>query len=493
MFYSNTSIYLYYPNTSSPDATYVYNVSTGVFTQNDLQDGFDGTPDGFMTQYAESYGWQDVSIPAIGIAYYAGTASSGTPVKVRRNEVQADPQLSKRDQGTEPWMQSLNLAPGNLAWTKAQGSPPLLDYATLQYVRAGSNGILVALGGTDPASHTQFTESSLNDYRDMSEILVYDIASSTWFNVTAMGDIPTARIEFCSGVSAAPDSSSFQITIYGGYNLFDGTALNDIYALTIPAFEWINVTPTNQSGGDGAKYGRHYHHCEVWQDSQMLVLGGVVELLNSGDTVNGCDTTHPPLLLLNTITYEWMDTFEPQMRYTQPSQIYNAIGGDISGNAPSQPSGGFKDSALASVFAQRVSYTPMPALQPPATSLASSAPSTSAGTQPSSSSSSPSSLSSPSLDSGAIAGIVVGGAVGLALIVGAVYFFLRRRHRPGDSRESSELDFKHTELTGRPMHDSGGTPTVEVDGTNPKERIEVPGDSSHDMAIMQTRLYELSE
>lgn len=150
MFYSNTSIYLYYPNTSSPDTTYVYNISTGLFTQNEIQDNI---PNGFMTQYVGSYVWQDVSIPAIGKAYYAGTASSGTPGKARRNEAQAGPQLSERDEGTEPWMQSLNLAPGNLAWTYAQGFPPLLDDAALQYIRAGSNGTLIAFGGTDVSNN----------------------------------------------------------------------------------------------------------------------------------------------------------------------------------------------------------------------------------------------------------------------------------------------------------------------------------------------------
>lgn len=158
-----------------------------------------------------------------------------------------------------------------------------------------------------------------------------------------------------------------------------------------------------------------------------------------------------------------------------------------SGNAPSQPSGGFNDSALASVFAQRVSYTPMPALQPPTTSSASSAPSASTGTQPSPS------LFPSSSNSGTIAGGVVGGVAGLALVVGAVYFFLRKRNRSGDSRSSYELGSKSTGETGRPVYEAAGAPIAEVDGTNPKDRIEAPGGLSSDMAIRQTRPYELPE
>lgn len=144
MFYSNTSVYLYYPDTSNPNTLYVYNVSTGSFTQNNAQDGI---PDSFMTQYTGSYQLQDTSIPATGVAYYVGTASSDLPGKAKRNE--EVPRLSERDEGTGSWMQSLNLAPGNLVWTYSQGTPPLLDGAVLQYIRAGDNGTLIAFGGSD--------------------------------------------------------------------------------------------------------------------------------------------------------------------------------------------------------------------------------------------------------------------------------------------------------------------------------------------------------
>jgi len=56
------------------------------------------------------------------------------------------------------------------------------------------------------------------------------------FNVTASGDIPDQRVDFCSTVSLSADDSSFQITIYGGWNLFEGNAFEDVYVLAIPSF-----------------------------------------------------------------------------------------------------------------------------------------------------------------------------------------------------------------------------------------------------------------
>src|SRR5271170_4366752 len=82
------------------------------------------------------------------------------------------------------------------------------------------------------------------DHRDMRQIAVYDVASSAWYNVTAEGDIPANRSGFCTIISVAPDDSSMQITMYGGWDLFGGRAFADIYVLSIPSFQWINVTDT---------------------------------------------------------------------------------------------------------------------------------------------------------------------------------------------------------------------------------------------------------
>lgn len=71
----------------------------------------------------------------------------------------------------------------------------------------GNNGTLITIGGYYRDTNVS-TESGPNfELRDMSTIGVYDVSSSTWYNVTSTGDIPEDRANFCAAVSAAPDYS----------------------------------------------------------------------------------------------------------------------------------------------------------------------------------------------------------------------------------------------------------------------------------------------
>ena len=101
----------------------------------------------------------------------------------------------------------------------------------------------------------------------MDEIQIYDMASSTWFNGTASGDVPTLRDQFCAGVSTSPDDSSFQIVVYSGFGPQHGWGnfqpLRDVYVLSLPSFVWVNVTHSILSLGDGAA-GRSWPRCEVY-------------------------------------------------------------------------------------------------------------------------------------------------------------------------------------------------------------------------------------
>lgn len=154
----------------------------------------------------------------------------------------------------------------------------------------------------------------------------------TRFNVTTTGDTPPNRREFCAGVSTAPDSSSFQVTIYGGYDLQGAIGpLNDVWVLSIPTFQWINVTPSDQSLGDGSGFGRHFHKCHMGSEAQMIILGGTIQTTSNPTQIvsgTGCDEAHAPLLVLNTNTFEWSDTFTPGLNYTVPVPVFQAIGGE---------------------------------------------------------------------------------------------------------------------------------------------------------------------
>lgn len=107
----------------------------------------------------------------------------------------------------------------------------------------------------------------------MDQISIYDIDSNVFYNVTATGAVPPiSRSNFCHGVSRSPDTSSFQVTIYGGWNLGEGADTEDVYVFTVHSFRWIKMTTHNveavneETGRDGSK-------CATWNDGQMIVLG----------------------------------------------------------------------------------------------------------------------------------------------------------------------------------------------------------------------------
>lgn len=107
--------------------------------------------------------------------------------------------------------------PHRPSWTFHTGFPgnqgPDILKGAMVYVRKGRAGILVAFGGYQTAYQGTQIPGWPWDQRPFSDIFIYDIYFDSWYRQTATGDIPELRTEFCAVVSAAPDDSSFQITI----------------------------------------------------------------------------------------------------------------------------------------------------------------------------------------------------------------------------------------------------------------------------------------
>ena len=252
--------------------------------------------------------------------------------------------------------------------------------------------------------------------RYFTDIFVYDIFSNIWYFVTATGELPPRRAEFCSGISSAPDDSSFQITMYGGYDLLSGDVYSDIYVLTLPAFHWIKVTAT----GDTNFLGRNRHDCNMFNDAQMIVTGGGTP---NTDGLELCDTRSPPIKVLDTSNYVWMANFQPDLpSYSVPQVIRNVIGGSPSGGASviaPMNRGWRNNTALKEVFAHTV---PRDTYVYPNGSNTSP----SEGGTPS-----PTKTSTPKshTNTGAIVGGVIAGVVSLALIAGIPWYCVRRRRR----------------------------------------------------------------
>ncbi|PGH20357.1 hypothetical protein AJ80_03625 [Polytolypa hystricis UAMH7299] len=372
-------------------------------------------------------------------------------------------QLSFFTGGLEsPWTTGMLVFNGmdsnNLSWvnqTKSDGdgavSPPRIAHGGMDYVRMGKDGVLIAFGGYD-ISRNGSNPKPQQDLRSMKEILVYDIQSSSWFDLEASGDIPERRSNFCTAVSSSPDDSSFQVHMYGGHGKGDNIT-SDVYILTVPSFRWIKVVPKGKSDNTPG-YG---HKCVSWNETEMLVIGGLSQKKN-GDVQKGCSAGIPPVRVLDTSKLQWQTQFEPKAEYTVPGVISDIVGGEYvsvpfaymysfytptnalltskTGKATlKEPEGGWPNSQLREIFSQTVPRTPKPTPEPE-----------------------PEDSGTPK---GAIAGGVVGGVAGLALICGIIFFVLKRRRRVTEQPTPSPLppaEYKPPEetpvlgeLEGRPI------------------------------------------
>lgn len=139
-------------------------------------------------------------------------------------------------------------------------------------------------------------------------------------------------------------------------------------------------------------------------------------------TAAACDSNTNGVSVLDLTNITWGSAFNPNAtQYNVPQKIIDKIGGRPDGQATMvQPSGGFSQQGLASLFNSARSST--------------------------NSSTTPSATAAPthhsSSHAGAIAGGVVGGVAGVALLAGLALFCLRRRRRSGAKRSDSPSERK---------------------------------------------------
>ena len=158
----------------------------------------------------------------------------------------------------------------------------------------------------------------------LSRISVYDIQSKSWYEVTATGDIPEDRSQFCAVVSAAMNQSTFQVTIFGGWNTNATKKYEDVFVLTVPSFRCIKINDKGDFEPTTDDIGRSGHKCVIYKDAQMIVLGGHVTIDYNDSS---CNTSYPPLRVLDTSSYVWKTMFDPSIEYRVPDIVTNVIGG----------------------------------------------------------------------------------------------------------------------------------------------------------------------
>lgn len=310
-----------------------------------------------------------------------------------------------------------------LTATSGMQGPDILKGAMV-YLRKGQSGVLLAFGGYQTAYRgTEFGSGWDWDRRKFSDIFVYDIFSNTWYLQEATGDIPDPRAEFCAGVSAAPDDSSFQVTIHAGWDQLAGSGFNDVYVLSIPAFRWIKVDDSNNPDllvSDEAA--RNRLKCDVWNDTQLIVSGGLISQA-TGDLSDlefynkVCNKTYPPFKVLDTSSYTWRTQFDPSLEYSVPDVVTAVIGGNSSGGAVvKSPSTGWSSNDLSDIFSQTVARDTYKA----------SNDASSSGNSDSPKSSPTDTRNSTGLSGGAIAGIAIGAIAFIAAVVAGVLAWFKK-------------------------------------------------------------------
>jgi hypothetical protein len=290
-------------------------------------------------------------------------------------------------------------------------SLPLPDYvaprasAELVWIPVSSQGVLIAIGGLTKliASdlNINFTSSDHSSSVDfMTSLPVYDIASHTWFIQNTTGERPSQRAQFCSIVTNATNSSSFEIYIYGGTNgTSTGTSLGDVWVLSVPSFTW---TRAYDDDGD-ITHSRDSHACVRPYPDQMFAVGGQ----NSANT-SGLSCLDSTIDVFNLTDLTWMSAYDPSnhSEYQIPSAVAS--------NIKATPTASGMNPTLLSLFQQTYS-TYIPTYYP----YAPAGPSPSPSPSP----------SSKSNHLGAILGSVLG-ALGLFVIILAIWCF--RRPKPGE-------------------------------------------------------------
>ncbi|KAH7342668.1 hypothetical protein BKA65DRAFT_295561 [Rhexocercosporidium sp. MPI-PUGE-AT-0058] len=301
----------------------------------------------------------------------------------------------------------------------------------------GPKGVYIILSG-DISRRNLY--SAAENIQSFGTLTLYDPATGTFFNQTTTGNIPNGRIEFCA-TGANSTNGTYEIFMYAGWGGNLGSSAlpyDEMYILTLPAFQWIKVpfAPAKP---------RHGLTCETVGRRQMLVIGGVDTLQNEPTTA---------ARTLDLVTFSTKDPFTQGLAIFDMTTLSWSSGYDAGAAAYEQ------SDPVKNYYASN-SREPANWGSPTLKELFSvthftNATSTSTSTSGPSSSSSGSASPPSSSNTGAIAGGVVGGVLGLALIAGLIFFFMRRRKRTAAAELPSQSQSPNFPTGGAEMGQGDG-------------------------------------
>ncbi|KAH8887945.1 hypothetical protein GQ53DRAFT_264931 [Thozetella sp. PMI_491] len=273
----------------------------------------------------------------------------------------------------------------------------------------GPSGLVIFLGGlTSFGDNWQSTGDSLSHSagNGFDNLTFYDPFAERWYSQIATGSRPTPRSLFCAAGVQGPNNT-FEIYLYGGFEIGTLKQVGDLYVLSLPGFVWFKSNLTTAPV-------RARHKCVASGDSQMISIGGWVDPVP--------DVWPQGLGVFDLPSLSLKSSYDPESGvYDSPQAVkewYSKGGLDLVQ---------WSSEAVKSLFiTSKSSSSSLPLSQ--SSSLPTS--SSSSLSLPQSSDTSPNSnsiSSDPILVPGAIAGIVVGGVAVLAVLSGWAWVAWKRR------------------------------------------------------------------
>ncbi|KAK0125518.1 hypothetical protein ONS95_000474 [Cadophora gregata] len=338
------------------------------------------------------------------------------------------------DQIPIPGIVQYNMTTGTFTNSSAAGYNfnGTAERGTVHYIPFfGPKGVYIILSG-DISRRNLY--SAAENIQPFSTLTLYDPATGTFFNQTASGNIPNGRIEFCA-TGANSTNGTYEIFVYAGWaGRLGNQALpyDEMYILTLPAFQWIKVPYAPAKP-------RHGLTCETVGKRQMLVIGGVDTLQDEATnaartldlvTFSTRDQFTQGLAIFDMTTLTWSEQYDANAAaYEQSDPVKNFYASN-----PREPST-WASPTLKDLFSvTHFTNTSSPSSTSPANPTGTGTPD-------------PDKKSS---NIGAIVGGVVGGLAVLALIIG-VFLFLRRRKRRA---AASELPSNNTNYVAGGQNDT---------------------------------------
>ncbi|KAF2633229.1 hypothetical protein BU25DRAFT_1977 [Macroventuria anomochaeta] len=204
---------------------------------------------------------------------------------------------------------------------------------SLQYVpNIGVSGLLVALGGKVFDGVQPVTSQSRGRLLSFDHVDVFNLGSysskesnGTWYTQATSGDIPPARIDSCTVLASAPDNSSHNIFIYGGWDPTSNITkyYDDMYVLSLPSFTWIKMFM-----GESPRYG---HTCHLSAGRQLLTIGGSTQ---HGNVTDSCDWEAESVGIMDLTPLTWGSVYSAEYRpYEVSNKLIDKLGGTAQGNA----------------------------------------------------------------------------------------------------------------------------------------------------------------